>query len=172
MVSVICGTNRPGSNSAKVAKKYLELIENKNIKGEYFSLEDLPPDFIFSENFGKRSTAFEEMVAKIFSNDRLVFVIPEYNGSYPGILKALIDVINPKLFNFKKISIIGVATGRAGNLRGMDDLTNVLHHLKSHVFYNKLPVSRFDELVDDQKEFSHSETIKILEQHIDGFLLF
>jgi chromate reductase, NAD(P)H dehydrogenase (quinone) len=170
MISVIAATNRPGSNTSKLANKYVELLEKQNIKAEYFSLEQLPPDFIFSENYGKRSPAFEDLVKKMLGNERLVIIIPEYNGSYPGVLKAFIDVINPKLFNFKKVAIVGIATGRAGNIRGMDDLTNVLHHLKAHVFYHKIPVSRFDELLDQEKALSHSATIDALEQQIQGFL--
>jgi NAD(P)H-dependent FMN reductase len=46
--------------------------------------------------------------------------------------------------------LIGVSTGRAGNLRGMEHLTGMLNYLNMHVHPEKLPVSSVQDLIDDE----------------------
>jgi NAD(P)H-dependent FMN reductase len=77
--------------------------------------------------------------------DRWIIVSPEYNGSFPGVLKLFIDAISThkygETFADKRALLVGVASGRAGNLRGMEHLTGLLNYLKIHVFPQKLPIS-------------------------------
>lgn len=97
--------------------------------------------------------------------DKLVFVIPEYNGSYPGILKLFLDGMPPRLLRDKKAGIIGVSDGRAGNLRGQEHLTGVLHYLKVHVHYAKPKLSSIEEALGKNGEITRDETIRQLAEH-------
>ena len=67
---------------------------------------------------------------------------------------------------------MGVATGRAGNLRGMDHLTALFHHLKAEVLSSKPKLSQVHKLLNVQGEIEHPETVKLLEDQIDRFLNF
>ncbi len=99
--------------------------------------------------------------------------MPEYNGSYPGILKLLID--NSDIKNAwwnKKVLLVGVATGRAGNLRGMEHLTGSLMHIKMMVHHNRLPISLVDKLMDEAGNLTDAGTIKAIEQQLDEFIAF
>jgi chromate reductase, NAD(P)H dehydrogenase (quinone) len=52
-------------------------------------LEDLPHDFVFSalyENNGK-NLDYNAFHQKVKEGKKFVFIVPEYNGSFPGILK-------------------------------------------------------------------------------------
>ena len=75
------------------------------------------------------------------------------------------------LFYEKKAALIGVSQGRAGNLRGIEQLTMVLHYLKINVYHNKLPVSGIDKLFDNSNNLNE-ETMKALKQQVDGFVKF
>jgi NAD(P)H-dependent FMN reductase len=75
-------------------------------------------------------------------------VIPEYNGSYPGVLKLFIDASPVKSFWNKHASIVGLSDGHAGNSRGQDHLTGVLHYLKMHVHYHKPKLSGITKAFD------------------------
>lgn len=106
-------------------------------------------------------------------SEKFVFVLPEYNGSIPGILKLMID--NSDIKNcwwYKKAMLVGVADGRAGNLRGLDHMTNILHYLKMHVLYNKLPLSRINEEVDMEGNILKPATRLVIEQQVEEFLKF
>ena len=55
-------------------------------------------------------------------------------------------------FSGKVAALIGIASGRAGNLRGMEHLTGVLNFLKMHVYPDKLPISGIKEIIDNSGE--------------------
>ncbi|MEO6905788.1 MAG: NAD(P)H-dependent oxidoreductase [Ginsengibacter sp.] len=165
MYTIISGTNRNESHTEKVAAEYQRIMKNKNIEATIFSLKGL--DTLHrSEGILKAETEI------LIPTDKFIFIIPEYNGSYPGVLKALIDNSDiRKVWNFKKALLTGVATGRAGNLRGMDHLSDTLHYMKMNVFYNKLPISVIDKVMDEEGHLNN-ETIKAVNKQIDEFLLF
>ncbi len=168
---VFCCTNRPDSYTGKVSKLYAEILKNNGIDTEIFSFEHLPKDILFSETFGNRTSAFEAIIdSKIRLYNRFIFVVPEYNGSFPGILKGFLDSVHPREWTNKKACLVGVSSGRAGNLRGMEHLTGVLQYLKMHVFYNKLPISQIDKLLDETGKFIYPEQQRACELQVQGFL--
>ena len=90
----------------------------------------------------------------------------------PGILKLFIDSISPKLWQHKKAALVGLSAGRAGNLRGLDDVTNILHYLQMEVLSKKPKLSVFDTLVDENRILVDPDSIKLLEQQIVKFSTF
>ena len=99
--------------------------------------------------------------------------MPEYNGSYPGILKLMIDNSDVKnVWWHKKVLLVGVSTGRAGNLRGMEHLTGSLLHMKMLVHPNRLPISIVDKLMDTEDRFSDENTIKAIQTQLAEFIKF
>jgi NAD(P)H-dependent FMN reductase len=165
MYTIISGTNRPGSHSEKVAIEYQRILKNKNINATLFSLKGL--------NVLQRSPEYVKVESDILiPTQKFIFIIPEYNGSYPGVLKAMIDNSDvKKTWNYKKALLTGVATGRAGNLRGMDHLADTLHYMKMNVFYNKLPISVIDKIMDREGHLDNA-TLKAINNQLDEFIQF
>lgn len=171
-ITLISGTNRPSSYTQKVATGYKKVLEDKGVNVQLLSLTELPADIAVAEVFGRRSGGFEAIIKKYIDNcDSFLFVIPEYNGSFPGIMKLFIDAVHPSKWHDKNACLAGVSTGRAGNLRGMEHLTNILHYLKMHVYHNKLPISQVDKLYAGGDTLPE-ETQKAIELQIEGFLKF
>ncbi|MEO8824139.1 MAG: NADPH-dependent FMN reductase [Ginsengibacter sp.] len=165
MYTIISGTNRVGSHTERVAKEYKEILKDKNIEASLFSLKGLN---VLSRNEDIKKVENEILIP----TQKFIFIIPEYNGSYPGVLKALIDNSDIRnVWNYKKALLTGVATGRAGNLRGMDHLSDTLHYMKMNVFYNKLPISVVDKVMN-QEGHLNAETIKVINQQLDEFIQF
>lgn len=154
-----------GSHTEKVAREYREILKTKNIKANFFSLKGL--DVLH------RNDAIKKVETEILiPTQKFIFIIPEYNGSYPGVLKALIDNSDIKtVWNFKKALLTGVATGRAGNLRGMDHLSDTLHYMKMNVYYDKLPISVINKVMDEQGHLN-DETLLAVNRQLDGFIEF
>ncbi|NND31730.1 MAG: NADPH-dependent oxidoreductase [Saprospiraceae bacterium] len=104
------------------------------------------------------------------------FIFPEYNGGVPGILKLFIDAISVRdiksTFHGKKACLTGISTGRAGNLRGMDHLTNILNYLQVIVLPNRLPISSIMNLKDAEGQLSDTATWTILKNQANQFLSF
>lgn len=149
MITVIVGTNRPGSMSAVVAKQFLREYENGGGQGQLLALENLPREFAFADMFGERTPEMQVIIDQfIIGVDRLVFVIPEYNGGFPGVLKTFVDAVPQATWRDKKAALIGVSSGPTGALRAMDQFTNVLHYVRVHVHYLKPKLSNITALVE------------------------
>lgn len=175
MILVINGTNRPGSRSSIVSKYCVEYLTSKGITASYLGMEDIPEDFLHSNMYNhEKHTASQVKMQDdlVIPNPNWLIVSPEYNGSFPGVLKLFFDGISTRkyaeTFAGHNAGLIGVAAGRAGNLRGMEHLTGLLNYLKVTVFPNKLPLSSIGGLiVEDQLTKEAKETIN---GHLDAFL--
>jgi NAD(P)H-dependent FMN reductase len=166
MITIICGTHRVNSNSSRVVKHYQKILNGLGEHCEVIYLEELDTDFVFNnEVFGILSPTFKHVLdEKIIPAQKFVFVMPEYNGGFSGVLKAFIDGIKPMHFQGKKAAMVGVATGRAGNLRGMEHFTGILNYLKVTVMPNRLALADFNDLQTEGK-ISDSYTLDALEKH-------
>lgn len=172
-ITVFSATNRPASRTFQVAEYYKQMLNGMEQQVKFLSFMDLPHDLAFSDCFGKRSAAFSGIIENyIHPSSHFVFVMPEYNGSFPGILKTFLDAVHPKEWMDKKAALVGVSQGRAGNLRGLDQLTMVLQYLKMHVYYLKIPISVVDSIVQEDGSIFHEETINVLTRQATGFLKF
>ena len=110
MITVISATNRAGSKTEVVSKCYDELLKARGVNSQVLSLMDLPRNFAFDELYGHRSREMTLLLEQFIANvDKFLFIIPEYNGSYPGVLKTFIDAIPPRMFKDKKAGIVGVS---------------------------------------------------------------
>ena len=173
MITIVSATNRIGSFTAGVAATYAELAEKNNISFRLVELTSFPEVPVTDNIYRKGENPLRTFAHEVFNvSDRLLLVVPEYNGSFPGILKTVIDCADPEIFRSKKVALTGVASGRAGNLRGMDHLTGVFQYLKSHVYYDKLPLSSIRGLVNGNQIVSDQKTRDTLEAQLLGFMNF
>ena len=166
MITLISGTNRQGSNTKKIAKAYSRFLNEREVENKILALDEYSV-FERNEDFVTMEKEF------LKSADKFIFIVAEYNGSYPGILKLMIDNTDVKtVWPNKKALLVGVSTGRAGNLRGLEHLTSSLMHLNINVHPNRLPVSVVHTLLNEQEEIVDSETLKIMSKQINDFLQF
>jgi len=164
MITIISGTNRKDSRTLQVADYYSKLLQDKN--QEHYLLSLLGVDVL------NRNEAFRQIEEHILiPSDRFIFIMPEYNGSFPGVLKALLDNTDiKKCWWHKKALLVGVADGRGGNLRGIEHMTNILHYLKMNVHYNKLPLSKINEEMTAEGTFIHQYTINAIAEQVSTFI--
>lgn len=173
MITIIVGTNADTGNTAAIANVYANYLMAKGIDFQYLDLKDMPTDIIAPDMYYNRKPSFEAFQKKyLFPTQKYIIIIPEYNGGIPGIFKLMMDASDiTKAWWGKKACITGVASGRAGNLRGLDTLTNILHYLRVDVLKNKLPISRVEDLIHDNKVID-KYTIKVIQEQAEQFLKF
>lgn len=164
--TIISGTNRKGSNTIKVARQYKDILKTKGVEVQFVTLENLDTNY--------RNDALIALENEVFiPTTKFIFVTPEYNGSFPGVLKAMIDNTDiEKVWWGKRALLTGVSTGRAGNLRGMEHLTGVLHYLKMYVHHNKLPISVVNKLFNSEYTIDDPSTLKAINNQLDEFIKF
>ncbi len=173
MITIIAATNRPNSNTLKVAKYYQRQLKEKSIDTNVFSLEHLPIDVLNTDMYGKRSEAFQEIQDIIYQTEKFLFIMPEYNGSYPGVLKVLIDACNfPDSFYDKKAALVGISSGKYGNIRGVDHFTGVCHYIHLNILPLRLHIPNIRTELDAEGNFIHPDTIKFTNEQIEKFIKF
>ncbi len=105
--------------------------------------------------------------------EKFIFIMPEYNASFPGILKVMMDNTDiKKVWWYKKALLTGISDGRAGNLRGIEHMTSILHYMKVNVHYNKLVLSRIKEEIGKDGSVMKPETENNIRQQIADFIKF
>ncbi|KIO76933.1 NADPH-dependent FMN reductase [Pedobacter lusitanus] len=173
MITIISGTNRLESNTLKVAKYYQNSLTKKGQKANILSLTDLPGDLIISDLYGKRSPGFKKIQEQITATEKFVFIIPEYNGSFPGVLKALIDACDfPDSFYDKKACLVGISSGKYGNIRGIDHFGGVCSYLHLHVLPLRLHIPAIKTELDEQGNFYKEDTVRFTGQQMDKFIAY
>jgi chromate reductase len=163
---IISGTNRKDSNSFKVAQQYQKALSEKNIPSEIITLEDM--------DLSGRTPSFEKIENElIIPSQKFIFISPEYNASIPGVLKTFLDLSDyKKAWWGKKALLVGISSGRSGNVRGMEHLTSILHYMKVTVHPNKLPISSVLNLLNGELVITDSETVKAINTQLDEFIKF
>jgi len=163
---IISGTNREGSNSLKVAIQYQQLLKEAGIESSVISLEDI--------ELSRRNPAFIALETEtLIPAKKIIFISPEYNGSIPGVLKSMFDISEyKKVWWGKKALLVGVSTGRSGNVRGMEHLTSILNYLKVVVHPNKLPISSVDLLLNPQGIMGDVQTVSAMRTQLEEFIAF
>lgn len=178
MTTIISGTNRRDSRTHQFAKIYEEFFREAGADDVHlYSLADLPDDILHVDMYGPKGQSPELARVQnelILPADRLFFLLPEYNGGMPGILKLFIDALSIREYKRtfrKKVAMAGTATGRAGNLRGMDHLTGVLLHMGATVYPNRLPISQMATL-HDADGVLNADADAAMRAQVEGFLRF
>jgi NAD(P)H-dependent FMN reductase len=135
-IGIIIGTNRQNSLSGKVAHYYKKQLEFKGASAEVIDLSKLPEDFAFSalyQNAG-HNVDFNEFQVTIDRIQKFVVVVPEYNGSFPGVLKTFFDGLRyPDTFDDKKVALVGISAGVLGNAVGLGHLNDILSYMGANV---------------------------------------
>jgi NAD(P)H-dependent FMN reductase len=133
-IAIVLGSTRPGRRGAQIAPWVLETARRHN-PGEEFELVDLADhglrnlDEAGNPNHQKYEHAHTQAwSALIDSFDGYVFVVPEYNHSFPGALKNALDYVYRE-WNDKAAGIVSYG-GWASGVRAAEALRLVLAELQ------------------------------------------
>ncbi len=173
-VGIIIGTNRQQSFTKNIAQYYAEHISSKGHQTHIIDLEQLPTDFAFTalyQNSGKNPD-FSAFQALIDASDRLVILAPEYNGSFPGVLKTFIDGLrHPDSLSNKKVCLVGLSAGVLGNAVGLGHLNDVLSYLNANVLGLRIKLGEVSKHFKDGA-FTNPTFESFVEKQINNFLTF
>lgn len=166
MVTIIAGTNRVDSKTKLVASYYYEQLCAQSCDVKLLSLEHKQ---VWERGASMLSLEKEYLIPA----QKFIIIMPEYNASFPGILKVMIDNSDvKKCWWYKKAALVGISDGRAGNLRGIEHMTAILHYMKVNVLYNKLLLSRINDEIDATGQILKPETEDLIDVQIGEFMKF
>ena len=124
-IPVILGTARKGRASAHAATFLVEQIKKRQgVVTELIDLAQLP----MPVNDAGEAIKDLGFSAKINAADAIVVVAPEYNHSFPGLLKHVLDSCL-KEYIHKAVGVAGVSAGPFGGTRVIENFLPVFREL-------------------------------------------
>jgi len=135
---VILGTVRKGRASAPVARLLHERTASwPGVTSELIDIATLP---LPVDDAGE-SIKHPEFSSRMERADGLVLVVPEYNHSFPGLLKHVLDSCL-KEYIHKPAGIVGVSAGPWGGTRVVESMLPVLRELGLVTIFWSVNVTR------------------------------
>ncbi len=133
---ILLGTNRQQRNSEHAARwLFSEMQRREDVETRLFDVRDfaLPHD-----DYGQGiKDRFPEWRDAIIRADGLVIVSPEYNHGYPGVLKAVLDLLL-KEYIHKAVALVGVSAGPWGGTRVIEAMLPMVRELGLAVTFSDL----------------------------------
>jgi NAD(P)H-dependent FMN reductase len=112
MITLLIGTNRPGSSTRKVAAHLEAIYAGLNVPLYVLDLAQLPPEIFSPAAYAEKPKSFQPFADAVLQASGLHVITPEYNGSVPGVLKYFIDMLKfPESFEARPVCFTGLAAG-------------------------------------------------------------
>jgi NAD(P)H-dependent FMN reductase len=124
-IPIILGTPRQGRLTEPATNfVFGEVSKRSDIETELIDIRKIP---VALNDAGEalKNSQFSTTVARA---DGLILVVPEYNHSFPGLLKHVLDT-NLKEYIHKAVGVCGVSAGPFGGARMIQSLVPVLREL-------------------------------------------
>lgn len=107
-ILLLDGTVFKGKTTAVLqqVQKYLDEMDT-DFEFELVSLGDAEHAIVDGRPFEEYPESMQEIVTKIQEADGYIIASPIFQGSIPGVLKNIFDMLHPKAMRYKPVSMIG-----------------------------------------------------------------
>ena len=173
MIVLVVGTNRPGSNTRKVAAHVEKIYAEIKVPLHILDLAQLPPEIFSPGSYFEKPKSFQPFADAILQSAGIHVVTPEYNGSVPGVLKYFIDMLKfPESFEQRPVCFTGLAAGVWGALRPVEQLQAIFGYRNAFVYPVRVFLPQIYNLLDDSGKLKDAELLDRLKKQVDGFVDF
>ncbi len=173
MLTLIIGTNRPNSNTAKVARHVEEIYTALGVPLCVLDLHELPPEIFSPTSYAQKPAAFQPFAQAVLDSDGLIVVTPEYNGSIPGVLKYFIDMLKfPESFEKRPVCFVGLSAGIWGALRPIEQLQQIFGYRNAFIYPVRVFFPGINDLLDDNGYLTNDEMLGRLKAQAEGYIEF
>ncbi|MEX0668514.1 MAG: NADPH-dependent FMN reductase [Candidatus Saccharimonadales bacterium] len=163
---IIVGTTRPKRQSIHAAR----LIEEVGSSYEELDITFVDPsDYDLSLDGNDDENKIAEYSQIVEDADIFFIVTPEYNHSFPGSLKSLIDKELGK-YNHKAVAFAGVSSGMIGGARAIQALNGVVRELGLVSVSADVHFPRVQEMFDDDGKLINQDQIERIKTVYDELI--
>ena len=173
MIVLLIATNRPDSNTAKVAAHVADIYKAKGQTLHIVDLHQLPPEIFSPSSYAEKPAAFAPFQEAISKASGVLIVTPEYNGGIPGVFKYFLDMLKfPESFKGTPVAFVGLAAGIWGALRPVEQIEDILIYRHAVIFPERVNISAINNHLDDKGRVKTPDLIERLEKQAEGFIQF
>ncbi len=172
-ILIISGTNRPNSNALRVARLIDAHYRAAGAASEILSLQELPREMFDPAAYATKPPAILAMQQRILDARGLHIVTPEYNGSFPGVLKYFIDMLKfPESFEHKPVAFTGAAAGLWGGLRPVEQLQQIFAYRNAYLYPDRVFIPGIGKVMNADGNVTDAAMNDRLAKQAAGFAAF
>jgi NAD(P)H-dependent FMN reductase len=173
MICLIAGTNRPQSQTLRVTRLLEKRYKALGATTQVLDLNTLPVEIFSPGAYAEKPVSFAPFTDAVLKADGLVIVTPEYNGSFPGVLKLFIDMLKfPESFEKKPVAFVGVAAGMWGALRSVEQLEGIFKYRNAYLFNERVFLPRVETQLNPDDSFTQALTGQLVDSQVKNFIAF
>jgi chromate reductase len=171
---VFAGSTRKDSLNRKLALAALESLKRAGVQADFVDLRDYPMplydgDTEAQTGLPERAKAFKELVR---GYDGLVIASPEYNGSFPALVKNTIDWISRvegserplAVLRGKTAALLSASPGPGGGQRGLKHLRELLGLIGVNVLTPQVVVTKATSAFNEQGRLVRTDVVEAVDQ--------
>ena len=173
-IVVVSGTNRAGARTRQVAGAvHAKYAAMEGVEAQLLDLAELPTDLFTPGAYAEKPAAYTPFAEAVVAADGLHIVTPEYNGGMPGALKLFIDHLPfPESFERRPVCFTGVAAGRWGALRPIEQLQGVFGYRNAYQLPDRVFIFGAHKGLDESGWPTDGFASKLLDAQITHFVQF
>ena len=169
-IPVVLGTARDGAQSAKVADFVLKKAQEYGFETELIKVGDYieAKTARVKQEGNTKALPWKEIVAKAHG---FIFIIPEYNHSFPGEFKIFLDTLY-KEYAGLTAGLIGVSAGGLGGARAIEHIKPIMNNFQIVATQKAVYFSVVQDLFDESgniKDESYNEKLTKLFDEVKWF---
>ncbi|TFB21722.1 NAD(P)H-dependent oxidoreductase [Filobacillus milosensis] len=154
----------------EVEKQLIEYIPSNQI--EIIHLEDLKLEFADGRTKEQYNEDTHKLIDEIESADGYIIASPIFQGSIPGVLKNVFDLISPKGMRYKPVSILANGGTFQHHLVVENQLKPILDYFKclvtpNYVYAQTSHFSHTNELIDEDVARRIQELARVFHQYLN-----
>lgn len=144
-IVLISGSSRPNNNTIKALSVVKNEIEAEEWKTILFDGRKLKLNFP-----GEEKTADSiELAKEVEDASGVILATPEYHGSFSAMTKLIIENLgHPSALKNKPIALLGVASGKIGAVKSIEQLRGVCAHVGGIVIPGAISISGIHQVFD------------------------
>jgi chromate reductase len=173
-ILVLSGSARLDSVNRKLARQTVEALLHAGVEATLADLRDFPMpiydgDLEAGEGIPPAAKALKELAR---AHDGFAIASPEYNGSFPALLKNALDWISRpepgerplEVFRGKVAAILSASPGPGGGRRGLHQLRELLEMMSVSVIPRELAIAQSGGAFDDTGRLIRAEDVAGLQE--------
>lgn len=172
-IIILAGTNRPDSNTRKIAAEVDAIYQTLGQPAEVLDLAALPPEIFHPASYAQKPAAFQPFADAVLQSAGLHIVSPEYNGGIPGILKYFIDMLKfPESFERRPVCFTGLSAGMWGALRPIEQLQAIFGYRNAYIYPARVFMPLINHHLTPEGCLKNEEWLAMLRAQAEGFAKF
>ena len=172
-VTVLLGSIRTGRKSHHIAYYLNEKLQQLGINSHLIDLMESPLP-LMEERVGYH-LHLPDMVHRVSIQlkeaDALIFISPEYHGSFSGVLKNAVDYFWEE-FKKKPIGVVSISAGKFGGVNASSQLQQLVLSLGAFPLPTKLLVSEVGQVFNPEEQSYKESFVKAADKFLEEYVWF